>query len=285
MSTAEQQCTCNSQVDQDLVAFVRKLDGDGLAAVELLGELPTKEREGRQVIGIPKSHFPIPEVDREGFYINAQEIGLLRPVGVNPEHGVLEQVWELNVEVYERALEAMTTLGCISPRVSRDQSEATSEDVDEAVAPSELVAGPLATEPEIGIPELREKLSAAKTERASAQAESSELRAQYSETVGTINAAIQSISEIQARIEALHAHRLALKRRVKCANVAYSDACYEAKRLSRQLVVAERQSLESLAKTAADILMDEAKRLGVPVEQVVSRMRKLLRPPEGNGNT
>ncbi len=283
MSTAEQQCACNSQVDQKLVEFVRKLDGDGLAAVELLGELPTKEREGRQVIGIP-NHFPIPEVDREGFYINAQDVGLLRAVGVNPEHGVLEQVWELNVEAYERALEIMTTFGCISPRVSRDQSDATSEDADEAMVASGTASSLLTTEPVVSIVDLRDKLSAAKTARASAQAESLELRKQYSETVAAINTVIQSISELQAKIEALHTHRLALKRRVKCANVAFGDACFEAKRLSRQLAAAERQSLDSLAATAADLLADEAKRLGIPVEQVVSRMRKLLRPPEGNGN-
>lgn len=252
--------------------YVRELSEDGLAAVELLGELPSEEVHGRPSVRIPKE-FPVPEEDLESFYLQAERIGLMHPIGSN-EHGVDRQVWELNLEVYGQILSAMTDLGRVSPRVDEmppkegGQSDADDEMEVEAPSSSNDLVEDLA--------QLREQLGVAHSYRAAKTAESIELRRQYTVTVNAIGETVKAITDMRAWLRTLHATRVSLKGRVKISNVESMNACHDAKALARRIAKSERATIESVAVTAAELLRAEAARSGISVNQLISEIRRKL---------
>ena len=258
--------------------FVGGLDSDEVAAVELLGELPPEKTKGGPRIRIP-NNFPITEGERQAeFFLRAQGVGLLYPVGTNRECGVLSLVWELRAETYERVMQMMTTLGRSSACEVNYSGDTTTEDSASESETNDSAAPPEATAPEtaMSVPQLRELWSEAKARRAAAQAESQELGTQYRATTAEIAETAKSLAELRERLAVLHQHRLSLKRRLKTANVSFTDACIDAKRRSKALAQAERVSLDRLATTAAEILRDEAKRCGVSLDQALALIRKKL---------
>lgn len=261
----------NGQVSETIVEFVRGLNDDGLAAIELLGELPAVQTNEGLSIRIPKG-FPVPEQDLKSFYDKVAQIGLLRVVGKNV-HGIGECVWELNDAVYEQVLSAMTTLG----RETAHRVEQTTTDDMFAEPDGETTAEPpvsQTTEPQASISQLREELSSAKTRRATSLAESQELKTQYRATVDALTETARSIGELRERLKELHEHRLALKRRVKQTNIDYMKACIDSKQSGKRLAAAQRATRENLASTALDLLLDEAQNAGIPIEQLIGSMRK-----------
>lgn len=271
-----------------ITEFVYLLGPDGIAAIELLGELPSiASGDDQPIIRIPSS-FPLPEDEREAFFIKAENIKLLKAVGENG-HGVQEQVWELDLAVFEDVNEILEDLGLISyqPETDSEYDEPLPEPVPVVKSPPQqdtTTSHFSPTPPKPSVSEIRERLSAEKAVRASSSAERAELQKQYEETVFSITESARTINELQRQVKDLniqlndlHRMRSSLKTRVKAAGKQHHDACVATKRLSRELQLLENEATEQAASSVADLLREESRRTGVPLDRLMATLRQKLR--------
>ncbi len=253
--------------DSQIIAFVKSLSSDGVAAVELLGDLPAVETKDGPCVRISNS-FPLSDGERHTFFNDAAEIGLLQRFGLNVT--CLDgKAWSLNQAVYDKVMAAISELGITStPPALTPQLDEDGDDVE-----SQIQDAPSEDDAVTDLPTLRQRLSTAKMERAGYRAESLELAAQYRTTVDEIGETVKILTEARRRLTELHKERMRLKGATKTANVNHVLACTDAKQLAKRVANLERASVDAVAQTVLELVTAEATRTGLSVGQILARAR------------